>query len=117
VSPISMYMQQRANSAAAMVRDDVRCLRIAGLSATPGRDGRPLMRLFQSADAWISGCPAPARTKASLEVEGGASASTLLSGSDLRRVEGAFAVSGEVPRQLRAGKRRSSRKQPNQTAS
>jgi polygalacturonase len=85
----------------AVVCDDVRGLRIAGLSTTPGRevghDGPPLMRLIQSANAWISGCAAPAGTKALLEVEGPASASILLSGCDLRGAERPFAVSGEAP--------------------
>jgi hypothetical protein len=81
----------------AVVCDDVRGLRIAGLSTTPGHDGQPLVRLIQSADAWISGCAAPAGTKALLEVEGPASASILLSGCDLRGAERPFTVSAEAP--------------------
>jgi hypothetical protein len=81
----------------ALVCDDVRDLRISGLSTTPGRDGQPIMRLIQSGDAWISGCAAPAGTKALLAVEGPASTSILLSGCDLRGAERALDLSPEVP--------------------
>jgi hypothetical protein len=81
----------------AVVCDDVRGLRVSGLNATPGGDGEPVVRLIQSSDAWISGCSAPAGTKAFLAVEGPASASILLSGCDLRGAARAADISGGAP--------------------
>lgn len=79
-----------------LICDDVRGLRVSGMTTTPTRGEQPVVKLVQSGDAWISGCAAPAGTKAFLAVEGADSASILLSGCDLRKAEQAIDTASDV---------------------
>jgi len=80
-----------------MICDDVRGLRVSNLSSTPTQGDQPMIKLVQSADAWISDTAAPAGTKTFLSVEGADSANILMSGCDLRAAGQPTAQSAEVP--------------------
>ena len=67
-----------------MLCDDVRDIRISGLSTTSTKGQEPVIKLVQSGNAWISGAAAPAETATFLTAEGADCSNILLSDCDLR---------------------------------
>ena len=77
--------------------DDVRGVRISGLSSTPLQGNQPTVKLVQCSDVRIAHSAAPVGSNAYLAVEGAESASILLSDCDLRGARRTIDKSSDVP--------------------
>jgi Glycosyl hydrolases family 28 len=76
--------------------DQVSGARITGLSSTVVAGGRPLIKVTNTKDMWISGSAAPAETGVFLEVEGTSSDGILVSNCDLRNARKGIQVDRDV---------------------
>jgi hypothetical protein len=80
----------------AVLLDDVRNLRIAGLSGSPVIGSEPFVSMKDTQDAWISDSAAPIGTQTYLKAEGAASSNILLSGCDMRGAQNAVELGSEI---------------------
>jgi hypothetical protein len=81
-----------------VVFDDVKNVRVSGLSSTVVTGNQPVVMLTDASDVWISESAAPEGTARFLSIEGAESDNILVSGCNLRGAHKAFEVgSGVLP--------------------
>jgi len=82
-----------------VIFDDVKGVRMAGLSSTVVAGDQPVVSMKDTSNVWISESAAPAGTGTYLGVEGAASSNILLSGCDLRGARDSVALGSGLPPQ------------------
>jgi hypothetical protein len=80
----------------AVVCDDVKGLEIEGVRGAAITGAEPFIKLFQTKQAFIHGCCAPAGVKTFLEVQGGETESIVLNGNNLLAAKQGILSGSEV---------------------
>ena len=82
----------------ALFCDDVKDMEIHGLRSTPVPGAQPVIKLVQTRQALIQGCPAPADTRTFIEVAGDKSEQIVLMNNELSQAAKIADMKPEVPK-------------------